>query len=187
MQRHLHLNVCRHFEKQDPWLTSDSLKLWFTTRTVLSVQPNYYWAVSDKSACHYFQLYKSLVFPFSLTPGSCTPFSTHFVTELRVSIQLHPYNDQNNLSPMAMKKHQLRSQFHWTDRHTQTTNCGNFYLKLCYPEPQQRIRIELAKTTAAPYTTAEAGWNHDLLALTMPAQLINDFGDTGPPVLWQPE
>lgn len=61
------------------------------------------------------------------------------------------------------------------DRHTETKKCGNLYLKLCYPEPQQSTRIELAKTTAAFYTTAEAGWNHDLLVLTMPVQLINDF------------
>lgn len=88
---------------------------------------------------------------------------------------------------MDMKKNQLRSQFYWTDRHMQTSNCGNLYIKLCYPEPHQRIRIELGKTTAAIYTIAEAGWNHDLLVLTMPVQLINDSGDTGPPVLWQPE
>lgn len=65
----------------------------------------------------------------------------------------------------------------------QTTNCGNLYLMCCYPEPQQRLRTELAQTTAALHTTAEAGRNHDLLALTMPVQLINNLGDIGPPVL----
>ena len=68
-------------------------------------------------------------------------------------------------------------------RHTQTTNYVNLYLTLCYPEHQQRLRTELAKTTAAFHTTAEAGWNHDLLVLTMPVQLINNFGNIGPPVL----
>lgn len=164
-------------------MTRDSLKLRFTARTVLSVQPNYYWAVSDKPASHYFQLHKSLVLPFSLTPGSCTPFSTHFVTVLWVSIQLHPQNDQNNFSISNGYEKKSTEISDSLDRHMQTTNCGNLFLKLCYPEPQQRIRIELAKTTAALYTTAETGWNHDLLVLTMPVQLINDFGDTGPPVL----
>jgi len=69
------------------------------------------------------------------------------------------------------------------NRQMQTTNCGNLYLRLCYPEPQQRLRTELAETTAALHTIAEAGWNHDLLVLTMPVQLINNFGDIGPPVL----
>lgn len=68
-------------------------------------------------------------------------------------------------------------------RHTQTTNCGNVYLGVCYPEPHNRLRTELAKTTAAVHTTAEAGWNHDLLVLTMPVQLINNLGDISPPVL----
>lgn len=86
------------------------------------------------------------------------------------------------LSPIDMKKkkNQLRFQFQ-TD--TQIANCGNLYLSLCYPEPQQRLRTELAKAIAALHTTAEAGWNHDLLLHTMPVQLINNFGDIGPLVL----
>jgi len=54
-----------------------------------------------------------------------------------------------------------------------------------YPEPQQRLRTELAMTTAALHATAEASWNHDPRVLTMPVWLINNLGDIGPPVLRQ--
>lgn len=127
---------------------------------------------------------------FSLLPYSWKLYTIHqhFLTELQVSIQLHPDNEDNFLSLIDVRKKRKSAEVSVSmDRCRQTTVWE--FIPWALLSLVSETKDWTGKDNCSPplRSTAEAGWNHGLLVLTMPVQLINSFEDIGPPVLWQPK